>query len=109
MIFRVRWTKNDYNATASPKDTYFNIPLDQLRQYPGFVYHCHIIHHEDFEMMRGFMMTLPKSLSVHQTLDQSTPCNYNATTRQYAINWADKAKCINKRCDAWAKTQTANA
>jgi len=30
-IFRVRWTKNDYNATLVPKDTYFNIPLDQLR------------------------------------------------------------------------------
>jgi len=30
-VFRVRWTKNDFNATAVPKDTYFNIPLDQLR------------------------------------------------------------------------------
>ena len=30
-VYRVRWTKNNYNATAVPKDTYFNIPLDQLR------------------------------------------------------------------------------
>jgi len=29
--FRVRWTKNDYEEGLTPKDTYFSIPLDQLR------------------------------------------------------------------------------
>ena len=29
--FRIRWTKNDYEEKLSPKDTYFSIPLDQLR------------------------------------------------------------------------------
>jgi len=63
------------------------------------VYHCHIIHHEDYEMMRAFMLTLPKELSVHETLDQKTPCNYNVKTRQYSIKWADKYECMNKRCN----------
>jgi len=91
----VRWTKNDYEEGVTPKDTYFSIPLDQLREYPGFVYHCHIIHHEDYEMMRPIMLKLPKNLTPHQCINKKTPCNFNETTGKYNLKWADKYQCIN--------------
>lgn len=57
---RARWAKPDYNeAVDKPKGTYFHVPADQMREYPGYVYHCHILPHEDNEMMRPIMLQLP--------------------------------------------------
>lgn len=42
---------------SKQKYPFFNIPEDQLIEFPGFVYHCHILPHEDNEMMRPFMLT----------------------------------------------------
>ena len=52
-VLRIRWTKPSYTGE---NDTYFNVPIDQLREYPGFVYHCHFLSHEDNEMMRPIML-----------------------------------------------------
>jgi hypothetical protein len=43
-VIRVRWTATTYdeNVQAYP---YFHIPEDQLMEFPGFVYHCHILPH----------------------------------------------------------------
>lgn len=85
-VYRIRWTKTDYKGGD---DTYFNVPLDQLREYPGFLYHCHILNHEDSGMMRPVMLQLPKDTK----LNPETPCN-NVTD----YSWPTKVKCINKRC-----------
>jgi hypothetical protein len=83
---RVRWAKPDYNeAKDKATGNFFHIPADQMREYPGFVYHCHILPHEDNEMMRPIMLQMPK-----EALSSSAPCNY--------LNWADKVQCINRNC-----------
>jgi FtsP/CotA-like multicopper oxidase with cupredoxin domain len=35
---------------------YFNIPEDELIEFPGFIYHCHFLNHEDNSLMRSIMM-----------------------------------------------------
>jgi FtsP/CotA-like multicopper oxidase with cupredoxin domain len=67
--YRIRWAKSDYNQTRD-KSNYFNVPSDQLREYPGFVYHCHILFHEDNEMMRPIMLQLPDGVVPNSTCSQ---------------------------------------
>lgn len=88
LVSRIRWTKNNYKGG---NDTFFNVPLDQLREYPGFLYHCHILNHEDGGMMRPYMLQLPKDVK----LNPKTPCN-NVTDH----SWATKVQCLNQRCSA---------
>ena len=60
MQVRIRWTKTEYydnyDANSIPPYPYFNVDEDQLIEYPGYVYHCHFLDHEDDELMRPFMM-----------------------------------------------------
>lgn len=91
---RIRWTKSGYNqAEDKPRGTYFHIPVDQLREYPGYVYHCHILTHEDNEMMRPIMLQLPSDY----ILDPKVPCNYDEKGSPL-LKWSDKYQCVNKRC-----------
>lgn len=53
--YRIRWTMSDYEYGRP----YFHVPVDQLREFPGYVYHCHILAHEDNEMMRSIMLQIP--------------------------------------------------
>jgi spore coat protein A, manganese oxidase len=64
-VFRIRWAKSAYDKNKVGGDTYFHVPLDQLREYPGFVYHCHILGHEDSEMMRPIMLQLPSDTKLN--------------------------------------------
>jgi spore coat protein A, manganese oxidase len=58
--FRMRWSKSNYTAAVDdPIGSYFHAPADTMREYPGYVYHCHILDHEDNEMMRPIMLQLP--------------------------------------------------
>jgi hypothetical protein len=83
---RARWAKPEYNeALHKPKGEYFHVPADQMREYPGYVYHCHILPHEDNEMMRPIMLQLPKD---GPKLTGGCP----------QFEWRDKVKCINQRC-----------
>ncbi len=95
--YRMRWTKSNYTEKEDkPRGTYFHVPADQLREYPGFVYHCHILDHEDNEMMRPIMMQLPSDYQ----LDPNIPCNYK--DGKPLLKWADKYQCINERCqNSW--------
>jgi FtsP/CotA-like multicopper oxidase with cupredoxin domain len=43
-VYRIRWTKSAYDEKKE-EDPFFHVPIDQLREYPGFVYHCHILAH----------------------------------------------------------------
>jgi len=45
----VRWAPTDLPANTSPEDAYFPFNPDGGH---GYVWHCHIIDHEDNEMMR---------------------------------------------------------
>jgi FtsP/CotA-like multicopper oxidase with cupredoxin domain len=49
----VRWAPTDLPAVTSPADAYF--PFDPSGNF-GYVWHCHIIDHEDNEMMRPDMV-----------------------------------------------------
>jgi FtsP/CotA-like multicopper oxidase with cupredoxin domain len=49
----VRWAPTDLPATTSPAAAYF--PFDPSSWF-GYVWHCHIIDHEDNEMMRPDMV-----------------------------------------------------
>ncbi len=55
-VMRVRWASTGYDESKQ-RYPFFSIPEDQLIEFPGFVYHCHILPHEDNEMMRPFMLT----------------------------------------------------
>lgn len=43
---RIRWAKTDYDPAMKPYP-YFNVPEDQLIEFPGYIYHCHFLDHED--------------------------------------------------------------
>ena len=45
----VRWAPTDSPANTSPTNAYF--PFDPNGGH-GYVWHCHIVDHEDNEMMR---------------------------------------------------------
>lgn len=36
--------------------------------YPGYVWHCHMLEHEDEEMMRPFILSAPHSEVVYDTI-----------------------------------------
>lgn len=55
LVLRIRWTKTDYNKERDGTN-YFDVPEKHLIEFPGFVYHCHFMNHEDKVMMRPFMM-----------------------------------------------------
>ena len=89
--FRIRWAKSNYTEADKAAGTYFHVPNDQLREYPGFIYHCHILPHEDNEMMRPIMVQLPPDAE----LNVKTPCNYNIESKKKVILWKDKYNCLN--------------
>lgn len=52
---RIRWKRTDYDEELHGTK-YFHVPEKHLIEFPGFVYHCHYLPHEDNEMMRPFIM-----------------------------------------------------
>lgn len=43
-VIRIRWAKTSYDPVVSVYP-YFTEPEDTLMEFPGFVYHCHILPH----------------------------------------------------------------
>ena len=56
LVLRIRWASTDYLVNGKGSYPYFNTPEDQLIEFPGFVYHCHFLQHEDNKLMRSFQM-----------------------------------------------------
>jgi FtsP/CotA-like multicopper oxidase with cupredoxin domain len=54
-VIRIRWASTGYDESKQ-RYPFFKVPEDQLIEFPGYVYHCHILPHEDNEMMRPIMM-----------------------------------------------------
>ncbi len=57
-VIRIRWAPQDSPVSGS------NAPRPGVNKYsfdptfgPGYVWHCHIIDHEDNEMMRPYKVT----------------------------------------------------
>ena len=48
-LILVRWAPTDIPATTAPADAFY--PFDPNGGH-GYVWHCHIVDHEDNEMMR---------------------------------------------------------
>ena len=78
LTLRIRWTRTGYNSTVD--DEYFHVPERELIEFPGYVYHCHFLPHEDNEMMRPIMMQ---------------PSSGKDTLNRYP--WSELYKTINNR------------
>lgn len=85
--YRIRWAMSDYKKGGP----YFNVPVDQLREFPGFVYHCHILRHEDNEMMRSIMLQVPADY-----------VSSNTASKCRQKTWDLKHVCLNQQCQAAA-------
>jgi spore coat protein A len=64
---RIRWVRPDFplslmnpldpgNNINGCNEKYFHIEESEITRAPGYVYHCHILEHEDKEMMRPIMV-----------------------------------------------------
>ena len=92
--FRIRWASTDYLLSDSKE--YFRIPEDQLIEYPGYVYHCHFLNHEDNKLMRAFQMlpsdkfdqNYPASPDLQKCLDE---CGLKTSD-----GWKARYICINR-------------
>jgi len=51
----VRWAPQDIAAGTTHAGTNF-FPFDPTTGGPGYVWHCHILDHEDNEMMRPILI-----------------------------------------------------
>lgn len=86
-VLRVRWASTLYNPAVRPYP-FFNIPEEHLVEFPGFVYHCHILPHEDNEMMRSFALQ-------YSDIYKSTISPWVEKRSCSRNNWWDQMKCIN--------------
>lgn len=90
MKVRIRWASTDYNEDVNPYP-YFKVPEDQLIEFPGFVYHCHFLQHEDNELMRPIMMQ-PSKFFPKEIRNQSMRACMDGKPE----GWRSRSECINK-------------
>lgn len=57
MVIRVRWTETSYDESVMEYPYFSFASEDALIEFPGYVYHCHLLDHEDKEMMRPYVLT----------------------------------------------------
>jgi hypothetical protein len=86
MVIRIRWTATMYDPVENGTN-YFHIPEKELIEFPGFVYHCHFLQHEDLELMRAIMLQ-PSAASGLQ--------NWQSTYKQYNTPCLEKMKQANQ-------------
>ena len=87
MKIRVRWASADFNGSYP----FFRVPEDQLIEFPGYVYHCHFLQHEDNELMRPIMMQ--PSPFMNKTIENPA---LRTCMNGKPEGWASRAECINK-------------
>lgn len=85
-VLRVRWASTTYDPLVRPYP-YFKIPEEHLVEFPGFVYHCHILPHEDNEMMRSFALSHSDYYIKNFIGDQSCARK----------TWKEQLQCINSK------------
>ena len=94
---RIRWTKTDYGLDGDSYP-YFSVPEDQLIEYPGFVYHCHFLNHEDNELMRTIMMQPSDKFADFYTVNASSPLGIkmNEKGKNLSGGWSDRYEAMNE-------------
>lgn len=85
-VIRVRWAAHTYSDPTMQTYPYFSVPESHLTEYPGYVYHCHILPHEDNEMMRPIMLQ-HSDLHVAQLNAQAGYCDRST--------WRGAMECLN--------------
>lgn len=94
---RIRWTKTDYDPAVKPYP-FFSVPEDQLIEFPGFIYHCHFLNHEDNEMMRPFIMKPSFFFDRYYTPPQGSPLAQCMKKKglKNADGWPARYECMNE-------------
>jgi hypothetical protein len=94
---RIRWASTDYDPDVRPYP-FFNVPEDQLIEFPGFVYHCHFLDHEDNEMMRPFALQPSFFFDQYYPLEKGSPLEECMTRKglKNADGWAARYACVNE-------------
>jgi hypothetical protein len=65
-------------------------------EFPGFVYHCHILPHEDNEMMRPYMLR-PSDVYVKSIESKLKAQGIPLSKSSFSLDWSDKQKKINAK------------
>jgi hypothetical protein len=92
---RIRWAMTDYNPEKAAYP-YFKVPEDELLEYPGYVYHCHFLRHEDNELMRPFMMQPSDQFAAnYQPTGKLKECMKRRGLRN-EDGWKARVPCINE-------------
>lgn len=93
-------TEYDEKVQSYP---YFKIPEDQLMEFPGFIYHCHILPHEDNEMMRSYLLQ-PSDTYLNTLAGKIKAQGITYDQSNLAYSWSDKQLKINKNlgCNSYA-------
>ena len=97
LVLRIRWASTDYLVNGKGSYPYFNTPEDQLIEFPGFVYHCHFLQHEDNKLMRPFQMMPSDKFDQYYNMT-GTPLGDCMAKKglKNAEGWSARYKCINK-------------
>jgi|GEM_PF-701187 spore coat protein A, manganese oxidase len=110
VTFLVRYAPTDRPINATPQELMY--PFDPFLG-PGYVWHCHIIDHEDMDMMRPLMVqpsperfpkvTVPPSVVIacagdntHQsvTATSDSPITYQWQSSSDGTSWADLPEAV---------------
>jgi len=96
MVMRIRWTSTDYLINGKGSYPYFPLPEDQLIEYPGYVYHCHFLQHEDNKLMRPFQMYHSDQFGKHFNMS-GTPMGDCMIKKGFKPwdGWLARYKCMN--------------
>lgn len=87
-VLRIRWASTEYDPSVQAYP-FFSIPEEHLVEFPGFVYHCHILPHEDNEMMRSIVLLYSKEYLLLNTPALPGKCGRNS--------WIESAQCHNAK------------
>lgn len=97
MVLRIRWAKTEYLVDKRGSYPYFSTPEDQLIEYPGYVYHCHFLQHEDNKLMRPFQMQPSDQFAKHYNMS-GTPLGDCMAKKglNNSDGWSSRYDCINE-------------
>jgi hypothetical protein len=87
---RIRWAETSYNPSERTYP-YFSHGEDELMEFPGMVYHCHILPHEENMMMRPIMLQ-PSDAYTALVANEASPNASKCTSNPV---WSQNQECIN--------------
>jgi FtsP/CotA-like multicopper oxidase with cupredoxin domain len=107
---RIRWAQQE--GTVSPGQN--NFPFDPINGV-GFVWHCHLLEHEDNEMMRPLtVVPIWRSGASYQTANRLNPgvqrgvVDFNGINYGARVNIASSTQPPPQRPDLWERINNMN-